>query len=172
MTRYISATLLITASAVAFAAGPIDPCSLLSAADLTELGVPADAARSTEQQQGGVLYCKYQVSGTASGVKSASVILSVAVPDRAQQVRALLSKALRESTPAQLESRGEYFAPGTSCKVASVSQVESSQCLGATEQSVVGLTLIRANPEDRIIHPDLQLRVISKLVSSVSDRGG
>jgi len=172
MTRYVFAALLTTASAIAFAVDPIEPCSLLSAADLAELGVLADAVRSVDKQQGGVLYCKYQVPGASSSVSSASLILSTAVPDRALQVRAMLNKALRENSPAQLEARGEYFAPSATCKVVSVSHVETSQCLGTTEQSVVGLTLTRVNQEDKVAYPALQLRFISKLVSSVGERGG
>jgi hypothetical protein len=42
-----------------------------------------------EKQQGGVLYCKYQVPGAPASVSSASVILSTAVPDRALQLRAM-----------------------------------------------------------------------------------
>jgi hypothetical protein len=172
VTRYAFATLLTTVSTIIFAAEPIEPCSLLSAADLAELGVPADAVRSMEKQQGGVLYCKYQVPGTPTSVSSASVILSTAVPDRALQVRAMLNRTLNENSPAQLEARGEYFAPNATCKVVSVSQVETSQCLGTTEQSVVGLTLIRTNRENKVSYPALQLRFISKLVSSVGERGG
>ena len=84
----------------------------------------------------------------------------------------MLNKALRENSPAQLEARGEYFAPSATCKVVSVSHVETSQCLGTTEQSVVGLTLTRVNQEDKVAYPALQLRFISKLVSSVGERGG
>ena len=172
MTRHVIATLLATAPAIVFAAAPIEPCSLLSAADLAELGVPADAVRSMQRQQGGVLYCRYQAPGTPTSVSSATVILSTAVPDRALQVRAMLSKALSENSPTQLEARGEYFASNATCKVVSVSRVETSQCLGATQQSVVGLTLTRVNKEDKVSYPTLQLRLISKLVSSVGDRGG
>lgn len=171
MTRHILAILLATASTMAFAAQPIEPCALLSAADLAELGVPADASRSVEAGQGGVLYCRYQVPGATTGVSSASVILSTAVPDRVLLVRAMLDKA-RESNPAQLEARGEYLAPNVTCKVATVSQVETSQCLGTTEQSVVGLSLVRMNKDDKVAYPGLQLRVISRLVSSVGERGG
>jgi hypothetical protein len=172
MTRYAFAILLTAVSTIISAAEPIEPCSLLSAADLAELGVPAGAMRSTEKQQGGVLYCKYQVPGTSTSVSYASVIVSTAVPDRALQVRAMLNKALSEDSPAQLEARGEYFAPNATCKVVLVSQVETSQCLGATEQSVVGLTLVRTNRENKVSYPALQLRFISKLVSSVGERGG
>jgi hypothetical protein len=171
MTRHGLATLLATASAIASAAEPIEPCSLLSAADLAELGVPTDAVRS-EQQQGGARYCNYRVPGTPTGVSSASVILSTAVPDRALQVHAMLNKALSEASPAQLAARGEYLTPSTTCKVVSVAQVESSQCLAATEQSVVGLTLVRTNGQNEISYPTLQLRFISKLLSSVAERGG
>jgi hypothetical protein len=94
------------------------------------------------------------------------------VPDRALQVRAMLNKALSENSPAQLEARGEYFAPNATCKVVLVSQVETSQCLGTTEQSVVGLTLIRTSRENKVSYPALQLRFTSKLVSSVGERGG
>jgi hypothetical protein len=84
----------------------------------------------------------------------------------------MLAKAVSENTPAQLEARGEYFAPNATCKVVSVSQVETSQCLGTTEQSVVGLTLRRVNVDNKISYPALQLRLILKLVSGVSERGG
>ena len=172
MTRHVLAILFTVASASTLSAEPIDPCSLLSSADLGELGIPADAAPTLEKQQGGVLYCNYQVPGTLATASAASVILSTAVPDRVLQVRAMLAKAVSENTPAQLEARGEYFATGATCKVVSVSQLETSQCLGTTEQSVVGLTLRRVNVENKISYPALQLRFISKLVSGVGERGG
>ena len=84
----------------------------------------------------------------------------------------MLGKALSESSPAQLEARGEYFAANATCKVVLVSQVETSQCLGITQQSVVGLTLSRVKGKNKVSYPALQLRLISKLVSSVSERGG
>ena len=172
MMRYVLVILFAVTSASALSAEPIDPCSLLSPADLGELSIPADAARTFEKQQGGVLYCNYQVLGTAAATSAASVILSTAVPDRVLQVRAMLAKAVSENTPAQLEARGEYFAPNATCKVVSVSQVETSQCLGTTEQSVVGLILRRVNVDNKISYPALQLRLILKLVSGVSERGG
>jgi hypothetical protein len=170
--RYCALLALLAAASTTSGAEAIDACSLLSGADLAELGVPADAVRSLEKQQGGVQYCRYQVPGIPNGNNSASVILSSAVPDRVLQVQAMRRKAVSESTPAQLQARGEFFALNATCKVVAVAQVETSQCLGTTEQSVVGLTLTRATVENKVLYPALQLRFISKLVSRVAERGG
>lgn len=134
-------------------AEPIDPCSLLSAADLAELGVPVGVVPSHEDQAGGVQYCRYQVPSTPTSTSAVSVILSATAPDRVLQVRALLTKALAENTPAQLEARGEYLAGEVMCKVVSGPQLETDQCLGTTQQSVVGLTLSHPNAENKIRYP-------------------
>jgi len=52
------------------------------------------------------------------------------------------------------------------------SQIETSQCLGTTEQSVVGLTLRRATQEDKPAYPTLQLRFVAKLVANAAAGGG
>ena len=170
--RPVALVALLAAACTTCRSEGIDPCALLSAGDLAELGIPADAARSLEERPGGVRYCRYQVSGAPSAANSASVILSTAVPDRVLQFQAMLRKAVSEGTPAQLQARGEFFASNATCKVAAVSQVETSQCLGTTDQSVVGLTLIRANAENKVAYPALQLRFMSKLVTSVAAKGG
>ena len=162
---------LLAAASTASGAEAVDPCSLLSAADLAELGVRADAVRSLETQAGGVQYCRYQVRGTPDAGASASVILSAAVPDRVRQVQAMLRKAQSDSTPEQLQARGEFFAVNATCKVVATAQVETSQCLGTTEQSVVGLTLTRANVENKVAYPALQLGVMAKLLSWVAAKG-
>lgn len=159
-------------SAGAWGAEPIGACSLLSPDDLAQLGVPADAVQTLETQQGGVQYCKYHAPGSPAADAVATVILSTGVPDRVLQVRAMLSKSLGAATPAQHEARGEYFADGATCKVVAVSQVETSQCLGATQQSVVGLSLVRSNAQNVVSYPALQLRFISRLLARVGDRGG
>ena len=85
----------------------------------------------------------------------------------------MLNKARSESTPEQLQARGEYFAENATCKIASMSREEISQCMGSTQQSVVGLTLRRRiNPDSAVAYPALQFRFISKLVLSVRERGG
>lgn len=171
MSRGIFAALLAAVFATASNAQTINPCSLLSGADMAELDVPANVMPSHEDQSGGVQSCKYQVPGTpATG--AVSIILSTAAPDRALQVRALLAKALAENTPAQLEARGEFFAGNVMCKVVSESQLETSHCLGATEQSVVGMTLFRPNLDNNVTYPTSQLRLIATLVSRVGARGG
>ncbi|MBS0508110.1 MAG: hypothetical protein JSR53_12075 [Proteobacteria bacterium] len=164
--------LAIAASAAAAGAEPMGACSLLAPDDLAELGVPADAVPTLETQQGGVQYCKYHAPGASAGEAVATVILSTWVPDRVLQVRAMLSHSRNESTPAQREARGEFLADGATCKVVTVSQVETSQCLGTTEQSVVGLSLTRRNVDNKVAPPALQLRVISRLLSRVGERGG
>lgn len=170
--RYRLLLVLLATASAASGAEPIDPCALLSGADLAELGVPADAARSREEQQGGVRYCRYQVPGTPNANNPATVIVSSGVPDRVRQVQAMVQKAMSDSTAAQQQARGEFFAANATCKVVAVSQVETSQCLGTTEQSVVGLTLTRANAQNDVSYPTLQLRFIAKLVSAVAAKGG
>lgn len=162
----------IAASAAAAGAEPMGACSLLTPDDLAELGVPADAVPTLETQQGGVQYCKYHAPGTSAADAVATVILSTGVPDRVLQVRSMLGQSRSEGTPAQREARGEFLADGATCKVVTVSRVETSQCLGTTEQSVVGLSLTRRNVDNKVAYPALQLRVISRLLSRVGERGG
>ena len=101
-----------------------------------------------------------------------SIILSSAAPDRVLQFRALLAKAVGENTPAQLEARGEYYSGGVMCKVVSAHQRETSQCLGATEKSIVALALSRPTTENKVAYPAAQLRLTATLVSRVAARGG
>ena len=58
------------------------------------------------------------------------------------------------------------------CKVVSASQLETSQCLGASEQSVVALALSRLSLTNKVTYPASQLRIIATLVSRVTLKGG
>ncbi len=164
---------IAAASATTASAQPIDPCSLLSEADLIELGLSKDAVPAHESQPGGVQACRYQFrSAGANSVGTVSVILSQAVPERAMQLRALQAKAREENTPAQLQARNEYADDKATCKVVSVARQETSQCIGATEQSVVALAVSRPNLADKVAYPAAQLRIIATLVSRVGLKGG
>ena len=101
-----------------------------------------------------------------------SIILSQAVPERVLQLRALQAKAREEGTPAQQQARGEYFEGKAMCKVVLASQQETSQCVGASEQSVVALTVSRPNLTSEVTYPASQLRIVATLVSRVTSRGG
>jgi hypothetical protein len=161
------------AFASAACAEPIDPCSLLGEAEMVELGLPKESAASRESQPGGIQACKYQLASAPNGTTGVvSVIVSQAVPERVLQLRALQAKAQNESTPAQLQARGEYHQGQVMCKVVSASQQETSQCLGSTDQSVVALAVSRPNPGDKVTYPASQLRIIAELVSRVMLKGG
>ena len=169
--------LIIAALAAVFAtaasADAMDPCSLLSDAEMVELGVPRDSVPSRESQPGGVQACKYQfrTPGAASD-GMVSIILSQAVPERALQLRGLQAKAREEGTSAQQQARGEYFEGKVMCKVVLASRQESSQCIGTSEQSVVALAVSRPSLTNEVTYPASQLRVIAALVSRVMSRGG
>jgi len=169
--------LIITALAAVFAtaasADAIDACSLLSDAEMVELGLPKDSVPSRESQPGGVQACKYRfrAPGAASD-GMVSIMLSQAVPERALQLRGLQAKAREEGTPAQQQARGEYFEGNVMCKVVLASQQETSQCIGASEQSVVALAVSRPNLTNEITYPASQLRIVATLVSRVTSRGG
>jgi hypothetical protein len=168
---------IVAALAMSFttaaSAEPIDACSLLAEADLVELGLSKDSVPSRETQPGGVQACKYRLpsAGNASD-GMVSIILSQAVPERVLQLRALLAKAQDESTPAQLQARGEYYEGKVMCKVASAPQQESSQCLGASEQSVVAFSVSRPNSSNKSTYPASHLRIITALVARVTAKGG
>ena len=170
-------TFIITALAAVFAtaarADAIDPCSLLSDAEMVELGLPKDSVPSRESQPGGVQACKYQFrsAGTASD-GMVSIILSQSVPERVLQLRAMQAKAREESTPTQQQARGEYFEDRVMCKVVLASNQETSQCLGTSEQSVVALAVSRPNLTHEVTYPASQLRIVITLVSRVASRGG
>jgi len=159
--------------ATAARADGIDPCSLLSEAELAELGLPEDSVPSHESQPGAVQACKYRfrTAGAASD-GTVSVIVSQGVPDRALQLRGLQAKAREEGTPAQQQARGEYFDGNVMCKVILASQQETSQCIGASEQSVVALSLSRPNLANQVTYPASQLRITAALVSRVTSKGG
>ena len=167
----IFAALVTAAMTTVSNADPIDPCSLLSDADMIEIGLPSGSQPSHENQPGGVQACKYQAQRGPAGI-SVSIILSEAVPERVLQLRALRAKALGENARAQLEARGEYFGDSVMCKLASASQLESSQCLGTTEQSVVGFMLVRPTQANAPVYPTAQLRLTATLVSRVAAKGG
>ncbi|SFB91534.1 hypothetical protein SAMN05216344_105138 [Polaromonas sp. OV174] len=169
--------LIITALTAVFVtaanADPIDPCSLLSGAEMAELGLSKESVSSRESQPGGVQACKYQFQSAGTGSDGmVSIILSQAEPDRVRQVRVLQAKAQEESTPMQQQARGEYFQDKVMCKVVLVSQQETSQCLGTSEQSVVALAVSRPNLTSEVSYPALQLRIIATLVSRVTSKGG
>lgn len=173
MSRHAFAiTVLAAMLAPAAGADAIDPCSLLSDAEKAELGLPKDSVPSRESQPGGVQSCKYQfrTPGAASD-GMVSIILSQAVPERVLQLRGLQAKAREERTPAQ-QARGEYFEGQVMCKVALVSQQETSQCIGTSAQSVVALAVSRPNLASEVTYPASQLRIIASLVSRVTSRGG
>jgi hypothetical protein len=174
MSRHAFAvTVLAAMLAPAASADAIDPCSLLSDAEMAELGLPKDSAASRESQPGGVQACKYQFrpSGAASD-GAVSILLSQAVPERVLELRGLQATAREEGTPAQQQARGEYFEAQVMCKVVLASQQETSQCVGASEQSVVALAASRPNLTNEVMFPALQLRIIATLVSRVTSRGG
>ena len=169
---FIIAT-LAAAFASAANAQAIDPCSLLSDAEMVELGLSKDSVPSRESQPGGVQACTYQFrsAGTTSDGK-VSIILSQAAPERVLQLRALQAKAREEGTPTQQQARGEYFEDRVMCKVVLASQQETSQCIGASEQSVVAFAVSRPNLSDKVTYPASQLRIMATLVSRVASRGG
>lgn len=101
-----------------------------------------------------------------------SIIVSQGVPERVLQLRGLQAKAREEGTSAQQQARGEYFEGKVMCKVVLASQQEISQCIGASEQSVVALAVSRPNLTKEVTYPTLQLRIIATLVSRVTSRGG
>jgi hypothetical protein len=172
MNRSVLVTLIAATVATAASAEPIDPCSLLSAADKAELGIPADVMPTLERQPGAVQMCRYQLRGTSARTNVVSVIVSADVPDRVLQLRAMIAKALSERSRAQLEARGEYYAGSVMCKVVATSELETSQCLGAAEQTIVAFSLTRPNPENGVKYPEQQLRLEAALVSRASARGG
>src|ERR1041385_690437 len=136
MSRHAFVIATLAAFTTAAHADAIDPCLLLSNAERVELGLSKDSVPARESQPGGVQACTYQFrsAGTASNGK-VSIILSQAVPERVLQLRALQAKAREESTPAQQQARGEYFEDRVMCKVILTPQLETSQCIGASEQS-------------------------------------
>jgi hypothetical protein len=101
-----------------------------------------------------------------------TIMLSQAVPERVLQLRAMQAKAREESTPTQQQARGEYFEDRVMCKVVLVSRQEISQCIGASEQSVVALTVSWPNLGNGVAYPASQLRIMATLVSRVASRGG
>jgi len=159
-------------SSVGATAEPLDPCSLLSGTDRIELGMPADLTGTHGDQPGGVQTCKYQTPDSPVATRSASIILSSGAQDRVLQFRAMLAKALAENSQAQLEARGEYYSGNVMCKVVLAGQRETSQCLGATEKSIVAVALTRPIAENKVEHPDAQLRLTATLVSRIAARGG
>jgi hypothetical protein len=166
-------TMFAAMLAKAASADAIDPCSLLSDAEMVELGLSKDSVPSRESQPGGVQACRYQfrAPGAASD-GTVSIILSQAVPERVRQLRGMQAKAREEDTPAQQQARGEYFEGKAMCKMAWVSQQETSQCIGTSEQSVVALTVSRPNLTNEVRYPASQLRIIAALVSRVASKGG
>lgn len=162
--RALITTALMAVFATAANADAIDPCSLLSSADMAELGLSKESVPSHEAQPGGVQACKYD--------GRVQIILSQAVPDRVLQLRAMQAKAREEGTPAQRQARGEYFDNNVMCKVVVASRRETSQCLGSSEQSVVGLAASRPDLANEVTYPASQLRIIATLVSRVTSRGG
>ena len=173
MRRAFAITVLGAMLAASARADAIDPCSLLSDAELVELGLPTGSIPSRESQPGGVQACKYQLRASGAATEGmVSIILPQAVPERVLQLRAMQAKAQEAGTPAQQQARGEYFDGKVMCKVALANQQETSQCVGATEQSVVALAVSRPNSGDRVTYPASQLRIIATLVSRVASRGG
>lgn len=166
-------TVLSAMFATAANADAIDPCSLLSDPEMVELGISQNSMPSHESQPGGVQACKYRfrTAGAASD-GTASIILSQAVPERALQLRGLQAKAREEGTPAQQQARGEYFEGNVMCKVVLTSQQETSQCIGASEQSVVALAVSRPNLTNKVTYPASQLRITATLVARVTSKGG
>ena len=172
MKRTVIVALVAAVTSAGATADPLDPCSLLSGTERVELGMPADLAGAPADQPGGVQACKYQTPDDPVTIRSASIILSSGAQDRVLQFRALLAKALAENTQAQLEARGEYYSGDVMCKVILTAQRETSQCLGATEKSIVALALSRPITETKVERPAAQLRLTATLVSRVAARGG
>ena len=174
MSRHALAISILAAMlAPAAHADTIDACSLLSETELVELGLPKDSVASRESQPGGVRACHYRFRPPgADSDATVSIILSQSVPERALQLRALQAKVLEESTAAQRQARGEYVEGPVMCKVVSVPPQEVSQCVGATEQSVVALAWSRTRPADAAVNPATPLRIVAALLSRVKSQGG
>ena len=136
------------------------------------LGLPKDSLPARESQPGGVQVCKYRIGSAGASDGMVSVILSQGVPERVLQLRAIQAKARSEGTPAQQQARGEYFEDAVMCKVILSSQQETTQCVGATEQSIVALAVSRPNLGDKPTTPASQLKLIAALVSRFASRGG
>jgi len=172
MKYHVIVSVVAVISSAGANAEPLDPCSLLSGTERVELGMAADLVPSHENQPGGVQACKYQAPESPMTTGAVSIILSSAAPDRVLQFRALLAKTLGENTPAQLEARGEYYSGDVMCKVVSAAQRETSQCLGATEASIVAVAVSRPSTANKVAYPAAQLRLTTSLVSRVAARGG
>ena len=167
---FFAATL--AAFATAANADAIDPCSLLSDVERVELGLSTDSEPSRESQPGGVQACKYQLhAADASSSGVVSIILSQGVPDRVLQLRAMQAAARQTGTPAQQQARGDYFKDDVMCKVLLASRRETSQCIGASGQSVVALAISRPAVDSTVIYPASQLRIIANMVARVASKG-
>jgi hypothetical protein len=153
-----------------------EPCGLLSPADLSALGVPNEAKPSSEKRDSGrYLACKYAIAEgqtPSEHATSATVMLSAMPVDRIRELRAFFAKALSENTESELQAKGEYYLESVMCKVVIAAAVETSQCVGATETTAVGLLLSHPASSGKISYPSLQLRIISELASRVRQRGG
>ena len=171
--RNVIIAMLGAVFATAANADAIDPCSLLADTEKVELGLSKDAVPLRESQPGGVQACKYpfRSAGTAPD-GMVTILLAQAVPERVLQLRALQAQARGESTPSQQQARGEYYEDPVMCKVLVASQQETSQCLGTSELSVVGVAISRPNPTHEVIYPAAQLRLTATLVSRIASRGG
>lgn len=150
----------------------LTPCLLLSQNDIDALGMTSASAAIRVAQAGGIQACTYRSS--IAEVESANVvtaILSQTVPDRAMQFRALQEKAKNEVTLAQQQERGEYFGIDGMCKVSDPTHNPTIQCLGASNSSVVALTVTGQQPAITITYPALYLKIISDLVGRLHAAG-
>lgn len=163
--RAFAAAALAAAITTAAGADAIDPCSLVTDDELVELGLPNGSLPSRESQPGDVQACRYRSPASAVSDVTVSIMLSQAAPERALQFRVLQAKAREEGTPAQQQARGEFFEGDVLCKLVSASGQETSQCMGASERSVVALAVSRPNRAHELAYPASQLRIMGILVS-------
>jgi hypothetical protein len=144
-----------------------DPCTLLSVAERSELGVPADAPVLRDKPAEGVSGCSYQ----APGLRLTMAVVA-AESARILQFRALIAKTQGEHTQAELALRGEHYADGVICKVVSGPAGHSSQCMGVTQRSLVMLALVRPGTTDTAAVPTQALRLTTELVARAAAGGG
>src|SRR5262249_9572353 len=100
------------------------------------------------------------------------VTVSAPGRERILEFRALMQKAQSENTADQLRGRGEFYSGPFMCKVQLMSPAELSQCIGATEASMVTLAVSRGVAGQPVAFPSLQRDLISEITARVRARGG
>lgn len=161
--------------APARAADDIDPCQLLTRAELAEIGIGAEVVGAPEKQgTGNVSACRYATTPSSASVQPviATVILSAAGRERVAELGAMIAKATADSSAVELKARGEFYQGSNMCRVRSAAAVETSQCVAATDRTIVAFSWGRTAPSAEVTEPALQLRVLAGLVSKVKAKGG